>query len=133
MAPARDAEAYLAETEWSEGSAPYAAFVASLARLRLKQVDESQALLARASSVVGAKAWTAQITQFLQGALSSATLLDRAKGRGEETEAHTYISIRAAIENKRDEAQLHLKWVQEKGARTFIEYQLALAELRRLR
>ena len=76
--------------------------------------------------------WTAVVAQFLRSDLAAAPFLGKAKGIGQETEAHAYIGIMAAIAGNRDDAMRHLEWVEGRGSKGYTEYRLALAELKRL-
>ncbi len=47
------------------------------------------------------------------------------------TEAHAYTGMEQLISGHRDKALEHLRWVNENGNRTFIEYTLSRMELKR--
>jgi lipoprotein NlpI len=130
---ARDASEYLTAAGWADRNAPYAAFIGAIAYQRLQQQADAETLLAAASKAVPARSWEATVVRYLQGQLTDETFLDRASDNGERTEARTYIGLRALIAGRMDEATKHFEWVKERGDRNYMEYQLALAELRRLK
>ena len=48
-------------------------------------------------------------------------------------EAHTYIGFKQSIAGRADEALAHFRWVAERGAKNYTEYELAKNELNRLK
>ena len=129
----RDVNAYAADVGWNNEGVGYAAFLAALSLTRLGQPEEAKAIIDRAAPGIDRESWTAVVARFLRGDLAAPQFLSRAKGIGQETEAHAYTGIMASIAGRRDEALRHLQWVEERGSRSYTEFQLALAELRRLR
>jgi hypothetical protein len=89
-------------------------------------------LIRRHRVIVPVHQWTASVAEFLGGRLAAERFLDRAKGTGEETEAHGYIGGMASVGGRLDEARRHLEWVRDRGARNYTEYRISIAELRRL-
>jgi len=85
------------------------------------------------AAVVDPKSWTANVLAFLQEKLDSAQFLARADENGERTEAHTYIGFRDLEAGRTKEALEHFQWVKERGSRNYVEYPLALGELKRLK
>jgi len=49
------------------------------------------------------------------------------------TEARAYIGMNLLLEGKQQEAVEHFRWVQASGRKTYLQYRLALAELKRLK
>jgi lipoprotein NlpI len=49
------------------------------------------------------------------------------------TEARAYIGMYLLLDGKRQEAVEHFRWVQASGRKTYLQYRLALAELKRLK
>jgi lipoprotein NlpI len=99
---------------------------------RLGQDDEAARLLARTATAALEGTWTAKLVDYLRGALPAPALLDAAKEDGERTEAHTYIGFDDVRAGRPDAAIKHFRWVKEKGSRNFVEYPIAVAELKRL-
>jgi len=69
---------------------------------------------------------------YVQGRNTLATLFHRADSTELQTEAHAYAGLKASVEGRREEALTHLRWVEEKGNRAFVEHKLARGELKRL-
>ena len=69
--------------------------------------------------------WTRSVLRYLQGRLDEAQFLRAASDIGEETEAHTYIGFKLSLAGKDDQAVAHFRWVVERGAKTYLEYDLA--------
>ena len=69
---------------------------------------------------------------YLRDQITAAALLSGADGRGEETETHACIGIRASLAGRREDAVRHLAWVRDRGAREYTEHAMAVAELTRL-
>lgn len=128
----RDARAFLRLAGWGDESAPYVTLAAVVAAWRLGQPAEAASLVEEATRVVKADSWTAALLQFAAGRLAGEKLIARARDDGQRTEAHAYVGIRAASEGRRDEALVHLRWVKERGNKRYVEYDWALAELKRL-
>jgi tetratricopeptide (TPR) repeat protein len=129
----RDVNAYAADVGWNQEGMAYAAFLGALSYAKLGQPEQAKAIIARAAPGIEADSWTSVVAQFLRGDLAAQAFLRRAKGVGQETEAHAYIGIMAAIAGRREDALTHLQWVEEHGSQSYTEFRLALAELRRLR
>jgi hypothetical protein len=52
---------------------------------------------------------------------------------GQQTEARTYIGFKLAIAGRDDEALTHFRWVADRGAKNYLEFELATNELNRLK
>jgi tetratricopeptide (TPR) repeat protein len=130
---ASDVEAYIKEVGWGNEGVPYAAFLGALADWRTKEAEKAETLLAGVAKVTDADSWAAVVTAFMRGSLAPQAFINRARGIGQETEAHAYVGLKAAVFGQRADALKHLQWVKDQGSRAYGEYGLALAELRRLR
>jgi tetratricopeptide (TPR) repeat protein len=128
----RDAAIHLDRVRTDSDAAPYTAFLGALSYRKLNQPDQSMRILDRAGPAIVPGSWAEQVLLFLQDRSSAADFLRKAKTTGERTEAHAYIGILRSIASDRAGAVEHLQWVQEKGARNFVEYRLAVAELEHL-
>ena len=115
----------------SDSDRSYAAFVGALAARRLGQPDVADDLLTKAEPHAGPE-WTRTVLAYLQGTLSDRDFLSKADGRGEETEAHTYIGLVASLDGRPDEARTHLQWACDRGSRTYTEHDMACVELARI-
>jgi tetratricopeptide (TPR) repeat protein len=131
-AASRDAYAFVKRAGWGHESAPYMAFLAALCHRRLGQAADADRVLEQARLVVERGSWTEKVLDYFQGKLPADKFLLAAKEDGEKTEAHTYIGFHDALAGRRDQAIAHFRWVKERGARTYYEYRLAVAELERL-
>lgn len=128
----QDVHSYIGQAGHASESAPYAAFLGAICYLRLQQPAEAFKLLKEVSPEISQGSWTAAIMEFMLGNISSEKFIARAKDIYERTEAHTYTGMMALIAGKRDEALNHLRWVKEKGSHNYVEYGMAVAELKRL-
>ena len=129
----RDVDAFVREAGPGDDSAPYASFVGALAFGRLNEPAKVHALMQQVKASVADTSWQAAVARYLDGEISASALLARADGVGQQTEAHAYIGMLSATAGRRDEALEHLTWVQEKGSRNYVEYRLAVADLKRLK
>ena len=129
---ARDARSYLQGQVRDWETASYVSFLGALALRRLKQDDEAARLLTKAGTVVAAGTWTAKVLDYMQGKTAAAAFLASASNDGERTETHTYVGFDDVLAGRRAEAIAHFRWVKDKGSRNFVEYPIAVAELKRL-
>ena len=118
--------------DWKLPMTPYAAIIAAIADGSRGKPQEAQTVLAEAAGKLDATRWPAPVIAFLRGKETSEALLAAAKDNGQQTEAHAYIGIQAAMSGRRDEAMEHLGWVRDHGDSGFSEYTQALATMRRL-
>lgn len=129
---AREARTFIEAAGWADGSSSYAAFVAALAYRRLGQKSEADDLLQKVATVVRPGSWPHAVVEYLQERLADEAFLRRAQDNGERTEAHAYVGLRMVEAGNRQAAREHLTWVKERGERNYTEYDLAIAELKRL-
>jgi tetratricopeptide (TPR) repeat protein len=127
-----DATTYIRERSVGGEGATYIAFLGALAARRLGQPKDAEVMLSPLADVLNANAWPLSVAEFLRGRLTAEALLKRAKDVGENTEAHAYIGLSAAVAGRVDEARTHLEWVRDNGSHAYTEYELALRELTRL-
>jgi tetratricopeptide (TPR) repeat protein len=126
-----DARRYIAVAGWNIDTV-YTAIIGALAHLRLGDAAEAAAVLERAR-FARLPAWTVHVLDFLQDRVPAEALLAKAKTTGEKTEAHAYIGFKAALAGRYEEAVTRFTWVVENGAPTYTEFEMARAELHRLR
>jgi tetratricopeptide (TPR) repeat protein len=127
-----DGRAYLAQQGWITESSVYVALAVALEHFRRGEAADAEALLVLAAEQSGAKSWPAKLTAFLRGRIAESKLLEDADSPGLLTEARTYIGIKALIDGRFDEGLQHLNWVKASGSREYLEYRMALGELKRL-
>ncbi len=113
-------------------NAPYAIIIGYLGLRKANKVTGAKAFLETWLSQVKPDDWTTKILSYFNGELTSAQLLGLADTNGKLTEAHTYIGEMQLLAGQRANALMHFKWSKEKGEKTFTEYVLAVAELKRL-
>lgn len=116
-----------------EDRSVYSLFVRAVAAWRAGHSDEAEAALALAEKADSRSEWTRSVLRYLQGRLDEAQFLRAARSAGEQTEAHTYIGFKQSIAGRADDAAGHFRWVSERGARNYLEYELARNELNRLK
>jgi tetratricopeptide (TPR) repeat protein len=127
-----DARTFLDRAGWGHESAPYVAFLGALAHRRLGQTADADALLERVRAVVERGSWTEKVLDYMQRRLTADAFLSRAKENGEKTEAHTYIGFDLGMAGRPADAIVHFSWVKKQGSRNFVEYPMAVEELKRL-
>jgi lipoprotein NlpI len=108
------------------------ALLAAIAHLRLHQPDEAREILEEARAAAADIPWTATVIDYLEGRISADTFLSRADGKGEKTEAHTYIGLKASLEGHQEDAVAHFRWAVEQGDADYAEADMAQRELARL-
>ena len=77
--------------------------------------------------------WPDKLVMLYRGEIKSAALIAEAKTPLELTEAHTHIGLKSLIADDREEATKHLTWVSINGDRSSLIYDLAAAELKRIK
>jgi tetratricopeptide (TPR) repeat protein len=127
----RDVEVLMANDRLTGEERAHAIFVGVLSARRLLQPEAAGRLLTRADSAAIAP-WTRVVLTYLRGQLSDSALLSRARNDAERTRARAYIGVTASIAGRAEDAVQHLVWVRDHGARTYVEYDMARAELARL-
>ena len=77
--------------------------------------------------------WPYPVVQLLRGELDEPALLALATDNDKLTEARCYLGLQELIANRREAAIVHFTWVRDHGNKTYIEYDIAVAELKRLK
>jgi tetratricopeptide (TPR) repeat protein len=124
---------YLELQGTGEDKSVYPLFVRAIAAWRAGQPADADAALAEAEQADPPQEWTRTVLRYLQGRIDDTQLLRAAGNIGEETEARTYTAFKLALAGREDEALAHFRWVAERGAKTYLEYELARNELNRLK
>jgi tetratricopeptide (TPR) repeat protein len=127
-----DATNFVEQSGWSNTSSPYAMYVAAIAYMRKGEKDKASDVLQAIRSHVAETSWQADVVSFLEGKLAAQALMAKATSPGLQTEAHSYIGIKAHIDGDLRWAYEHLEWVRTHGVRSYTEYRLALGELDRM-
>ncbi|HEX6972794.1 MAG TPA: tetratricopeptide repeat protein, partial [Vicinamibacterales bacterium] len=131
-AAARDALRYIDSVGWRDPAAQETALVAAVAYSRSARPCDAAAILDRVRQSAGAASWPAAVAEFLQGSLPADRLMARANTQAEQTDAHTYIGLRAMLAGHREEALAHFRWVKESGSTLELEFGVAIEEFVRL-
>jgi lipoprotein NlpI len=76
--------------------------------------------------------WPFPIVRYLRGEIDEAALIAVATDNDKQTEVHCYLGYQDLINGDKVKAQEHFRWVAEHGPKTFIETELARAELERM-
>jgi tetratricopeptide (TPR) repeat protein len=111
----------------------YPLFVRALAARRAGRAPDADEALAAAARGDLSDDWTRTVLQFLQGHVDDRKFLRQAKHIGQQTQARTYLGFKLALAGRDDEAVAHYRWVVERRATNYVEYQLARNELNRRR
>ena len=115
-----------------EDQSVYPLFVQAIALWRAGRPADAEAALKLAEEG-DIRDWTRSVLRYLQGSLEEAQFLRAAGSLGEQTEARTYIGFKIALAGRQDEAVAHFRWVADRGAKTYLEYDLARSELNGLK
>jgi hypothetical protein len=129
----RDVAAFFASRDArSNEIAPNLAFMGAVAARRLNRPEEAAGMLDKVASWLPPFSWTTRMLLYMRHAIPQSEILGAADTDDQRTEARTYAGFDDALAGKRETAIRHLQWVQEKGNRYSLEYQMAVAELKRL-
>jgi tetratricopeptide (TPR) repeat protein len=126
-----DSLKYLELKGVTDEHSPYMVIVGYLAQRKASNSNADN-FLAKWSRRFNPSEWSSQVMKYLSGALSAEELLQLAGDNDKKTEAHAYIGMVLSLSGNHQEALRHLKWVRERGTRTFFEYELADYEIRRI-
>jgi tetratricopeptide (TPR) repeat protein len=129
---AADATRFLEVVAWKHQTAPFMAIVASFGYRQAGQVAGAEAILDEAIARGKAEVWPSPVIRYLRGRQSLEDLLAEADTTDRRTEARAYIGLDLLLKGRGAEAREHLQWVRDYGNRRFLEYVLAVAELRRM-
>jgi len=114
-----------------DGHSIYAVLVATWG-LRMQRKDSAATAFLRAwVPRVDSTAWPYPALRYLSRDLPAAEFIALATNDDKMTEARTYIGFDLALSGRSATALPHFQWVRAHGTRSYYEYPLALAELRR--
>ena len=117
---------------WRAKVAPFMALLAHFGYRQAGREAEARGMLEEAAKHFPAEVWPCQIINYLRGEVTAKELLEQADDPGKKTEARTYIGMDWLLKGKGSEARAHFGWVKEYGNKQYLEFPLALAELKRL-
>ncbi len=128
-----DASRYLAVHGWAGEEAMYCALVRSVVARRAEGDGPATTLLSEAAAKCDRGTWPHPILRHLNGELSLDELLRLSDNTEKMTESRGYVGLILSAAGQREQALPHLRWVRNEGKKTLTEYQLAMAELKRLK
>lgn len=128
----RSAQAFIDAAGWGNESSPYVAYAGALAGMRLRRQAEAAILLEKASLSVRLGSWQDLLATYLAGQLATDQIIAKAGNDGERTEARAYAGMLDLIAGRREEGLRQLRWVRERGLKSYVEYRMAVATLARL-
>jgi lipoprotein NlpI len=129
---ATDSLTFIKRRGWQDNSSPYAALAAYFGYRMEKLSAEAANLLEEMAAKVDAKEWPYPVIKYLKREITPQQLISAAKDNDQLTEAHAYAGMDFSLNEDRDQAVAHFRWVKEKGNPGFVEYEMALGELRRM-
>jgi len=116
---------------WTGDRAVYAVILGSQAARLAGDGARGERFLADSAGTLKPD-WPEPVVRFLRGDLDEAGLLALATDDDKRTEARCFLGLQELIAGRPDVARSHFEWVRDHGNRTFTEYDIALAELKRL-
>lgn len=127
----RDTVTYLKRNGLKGEAAPYGIMIGYLGLRKTGNTEQAGTFLKEWLKLLKPDAWSTQILKYFDGQMTADELLALADDNDKQTEAHAYIGEILLSENKRTEAFDHFYWVKQNGNKTFVEYIIALEELKR--
>lgn len=116
---------------WSGDRAVYSVILGSQSALLLGNAERAKRFLDDSAGKLKAD-WPYPLVQLLRGELDEPGLMALATDNGKQTEARCYLGLQELIVNRPEAASAHFTWVRDHGNKTYIEYAVAVAELKRL-
>lgn len=123
---------YLQREGWRDDHSLFMVIAAHFGYRQSQQQASAEKVLEDAANRSDASSWPYPVIQYLQRKLTADALLALATDNNKQTEAHAYIGMDLSITGEREAALTHLRWVAENGNKNFVEYSLALSEIKRL-
>ncbi len=127
-----DAVASLRMRDASNQHFLYGIIVGYLGLRQAGSAQDAAAFLTTWAPKADSTVWPYAVVQYFQHKLTGAALLGRANDDDQMTEARTYIALDLILAGTPQAARPYLEWVRLHGTRTYFEYPVALAELKRL-
>jgi tetratricopeptide (TPR) repeat protein len=76
--------------------------------------------------------WPKPVVDHLAGTIDAVALLKLADTDDKRTEARCFLGLKLIADGKADVAEPHLEWVRDHGTKGYVQYGMAVAELKRL-
>ncbi len=129
---AADARTFLNNHGWKNRASTYLVILANIGYRKAGMFPEAQTILLEASKKSDTETWIYNVVRYLNGEINENDLIKLAVDNDKKTEAHTYLGMDLLLKGKNDEARIHFEWVKEYGNKRFLEYPLAIAELKKI-
>jgi tetratricopeptide (TPR) repeat protein len=129
---ASDAQIYLRRQGWQDDHSSYMALAAYFGLRQSKQPDPAGKILEEASTKLIPSEWPYPVIRYLQRLTTAPQLIELATDNDKLTEAHAYIGLDLSLSGASEKALPHLQWVRDNGNKNFVEYLLAIGEIRRI-
>lgn len=129
---ATDAAVFARKWGIDDHLAPYMGFIVHFAQRRRGDAEAARKTLAAYTEGKDLSNWPFPVYEYLQGRIGGDELIGRTP-EAKLTESHAYIGLDLLLKGETEPAIEHLTWVEKNGNRRFAEYDIAVAELRRIR
>jgi tetratricopeptide (TPR) repeat protein len=127
-----DALAALHMREPSNQHFLYGIIVGYLGLRQTGSAQDAATFLATWAPKADSTMWPYAVVQYFQHKVTGAALLAGANDSDQMTEARTYLALDLILAGTPQAARPQLAWVRQNGTRTYFEYPVALAALKRL-
>jgi tetratricopeptide (TPR) repeat protein len=117
---------------WRDKNSLYLVIFGHFGLRRTHHEEEARGLLDEAAGRVNREIWPYPVVRFLRKEIDRKALLASATDNDKMTEAQVYLGLDSIVSGRSEEALPRLQWVKDNGTRSFIEYDIALAELDRI-
>ena len=118
---------------WRAANAPYAVLIGYFGHRKSGREDEARRLLDEGSEKYDSAAWPYPVLRYLRHEIEAKALLTAATDVDKMTEASTYLGLDLELGGRTSDAVEQLQWVKDHGKASFVEYDIAVAELDRPR
>jgi lipoprotein NlpI len=132
-AAAADAQASLNIMGWRNEHSQYMVIVEYFGYRRAGSAADATRVLDEAAAKCDTQAWPYPVIRYLRHEITAQDLIKAVTDNNKMTEARAYIGLDLSLAGHQQEALEQFQWVEANGKRTYLEYRLALAEMRRLK
>lgn len=132
-AAAADALTCLKMIGWRNDRSQSLAIVAHFGYRRAGRAADATRILDEAAAKADTKVWPHPIIRYLRHEITDQELMKAATNNDKMTEARAYLGMDFLLNGHQQEALEHFQWVEANGKKTFLEYRLSLAEIRRMK
>ncbi|MGB7923856.1 MAG: tetratricopeptide repeat protein [Pyrinomonadaceae bacterium] len=128
---AADAQAVLSMIGWRNDRSQYMVIVQHFGYRRAGSATDAARALDDAAAKSDDKKWPYPVIRYLRHEITADDLLKSATDNQKMTEARAYLGLDLLLSGHAKEALEQFQWVQTNGRKTYLEYRLSLAELKR--